>query len=251
MSEKLIESLVDIGLSDNEARVYLAGLELGPCTVLQLAKHSGVKRTTIYTVIESLQAVELIKIELYGWKKLFTALKPDNLGTALNRRQKLLTSLIPKLENLQTSKSSRSELSYWEGLKAVKNVYNQLLQTIELGQDYLVLGNQEIWLKLDPVFFQDFMSRRALLNLKIRIIFTDTPTSREFLALQKKLGASIRLLPEGVTMTTNLVITPNQVIINQLLSPPTAIVITNPSIIQTHVQTFELLWQFCNTSKTI
>jgi len=114
-----------------------------------------------------------------------------------------------------------------------------------------VLGNQEIWLKLDPVFFQDFMSRRALLNLKIRIIFTDTPTSREFLALQKKLGASIRLLPEGVTMTTNLVITPNQVIINQLLSPPTAIVITNPSIIQTHVQTFELLWQFCNTSKTI
>jgi len=245
MSLNLISSLVDLGLSENESRVYLAGIELGSTTILELSKASGVKRTTIYTVVEALQELNLMQTELNGWKKLFKAQSPENLSQILDRRKHILESLIPKINSLNTTKKDKNELSYWEGLNAIKQVYNDLLADMEPFEDYLVLGNQEIWLELDKAFTKEFIIRRSQKNLKIRLLFSDSEISREYQKDQAKYGVKIRLLPENTFLTTNLVITKNKVVIHQLLPPPTAIVSTNSSIIQTHKESFELLWESC------
>ena len=245
MPLSIIPSLIDLGLSENEARVYLAGIELGSTTILELSKASGVKRTTIYTVVESLQELNLMQIEFNGWKKLFKAQNPENLSKILDRRQNILQVLIPKINAINANKGHKNELSYWEGLSAIKQVYNQTLDLVQEQDEYLVLANQESWIDLDAVFFKDFMKRRAVKNLKIRLLFTDTEIARQNQQEQKTHNSQIRLLPKNTKITTNLVITPKQVMIHQLLPPPTAIVIANPSIIQTHREAFELLWKFC------
>jgi sugar-specific transcriptional regulator TrmB len=245
MQSDLIHSLIDLGLTENEAKVYIAGIELGPTTILQLSKLSEVKRTTIYSVIDSLQKLNLIQIEFDGWKKLFKTQNPENLSQILDRRQHILESLIPKINSLNTTKKDKNELSYWEGLSAIKQVYNDLLADTEPFEDYLVLGNQEIWLELDKTFTKDFIARRSQKQLKIRLLLSDSEISREYQKNQAKHGVKIRLLPKNTILTTNLVITKNKVVIHQLLPPPTAIVSTNSSIIQTHRETFELLWQSC------
>ena len=54
MSELLIKKLVNYGLSDKEARIYLALLELEAATVFEAARQSGVNRSSAYVVLESL-----------------------------------------------------------------------------------------------------------------------------------------------------------------------------------------------------
>ncbi|MEK7118457.1 MAG: helix-turn-helix domain-containing protein, partial [Patescibacteria group bacterium] len=49
-----VEILKNIGLSEKAARVYLASLELGETSVQKLAERAGLKRTTVYYVLEEL-----------------------------------------------------------------------------------------------------------------------------------------------------------------------------------------------------
>ena len=44
MKERLLSILYSLGLTKNEALVYLAGLRLGPCTINAISTESGVKR---------------------------------------------------------------------------------------------------------------------------------------------------------------------------------------------------------------
>ena len=56
LPHKLQSVLVRVGLSENEARVYLSAASLGPSTVQKITGAAGVKRTTGYSVLESLKS---------------------------------------------------------------------------------------------------------------------------------------------------------------------------------------------------
>ncbi|KXJ98680.1 MAG: Sugar-specific transcriptional regulator TrmB [Parcubacteria bacterium OLB19] len=78
--EKLLVILNKIGLTDNESRVYLASLQLGPAKVAQLSRISNVKRTTIYPIVESLHRKGLIFEKEVGLKKIFCSRKSRSFG---------------------------------------------------------------------------------------------------------------------------------------------------------------------------
>ena len=53
--------LENLGLSEKEAEIYLALLELGTGTVVEVAKKSGVKRPTAYLVLDELKKMGYIR----------------------------------------------------------------------------------------------------------------------------------------------------------------------------------------------
>ena len=55
LNNKTIEIIKDIGLTENEAKIYLANLSIGPATAINIAKEAGIIRTTAYSVIEALK----------------------------------------------------------------------------------------------------------------------------------------------------------------------------------------------------
>ena len=95
-NKKLLQILIDLGLSENEASVYLAALSLGPTTILKIAKTAEMKRTTIYSVIDSLKKRGLINIEIKGFKTLFTAENPEKLETMLDSHREQLRNSLPE-----------------------------------------------------------------------------------------------------------------------------------------------------------
>ena len=50
----LEQSLRNIGLSEKEAIIYLASLELGPSTIQEISKKAQLKRSSVYDLISSL-----------------------------------------------------------------------------------------------------------------------------------------------------------------------------------------------------
>lgn len=242
-NEDLIKILSDIGLSENESKVYFAALSLGPATVLKIARAAEVKRTTVYSVVESLKQKGLMNIEVKGFKQLYVAESPEKLETVLEQRRAEFKNSLSEFMALYNLKGGESYIKYYEGLEAMKNVYEELLKDIQPHEDYLVVSAIEQWYKLDPDYFWDFVERRSKLPIKVRMLFTDSKESRKRMKRYNFPNTQIKLLSPKTKLTTNLVVIPKKVVIHQLTPPIMAIVIENKSVVQMHKELFEIIWK--------
>jgi hypothetical protein len=127
-------------------------------------------------------------------------------------------------------------------LPAIKGVYEALLKDIRNGEEYLVVGAQKEWHELDPDYFQNFIERRAKLPIKIRLLLEDSKISQEHKKFERNFNETVKILPKNTKLTTNLVITPEKVVIHQLTTPIMAIVIENQSVIRMCKEFFEVMW---------
>jgi sugar-specific transcriptional regulator TrmB len=243
MNPILIKKLIDVGLSEHEAKVYVASLSLGPTSVLKLSRAAGVKRTTVYSIIETLKQRGLMRIEFHGLKQVFVAESPEKLTSVLEFRKHSLQTIMPEFLALYHLRGGESTIKYYEGLEGVKSVYERLIAEIRPHEDYLVIAQQEQWYELDRDYFQDFIERRAKLPIRIRMLMQDSATAREFKKFERNYHMQTKILPPETFLVTNVIITPQRVVIHQLIPPISAIVIENKSTIQLHQQLFEVIWQ--------
>ena len=241
-SEKLTNILENLGLTENEAKVYLASLSLGQSTILKISRTAEIKRTTIYSVIESLKQKGLMKIEIKGWKKLFVAESPEKLDVMIKNRREELKSSLPEFLALYNLQGEESFIKYYEGLEAVKSVYESMLRDVRPHEDYLVVTDSKEWYQLDEKFFLKYIQKRATLNVNTRVLLQDSETARHFKKIEKNHNEKIKILPVNTSLKTNLIIIPRRIVIHQLTPPILAIVIENKSVIQMHKELFELIW---------
>ena|SRR3989344_855877 len=95
------ETLIEIGLTRNEARVYMALLRLGQTSPLKLSKATGVHRVNVYDVLEKLRYKGLVKVIGSDRKRQYTAEPPRALMDMLNEKVQLLERIIPQLEEFK------------------------------------------------------------------------------------------------------------------------------------------------------
>ena len=243
--ENLIETLEDLGLSENESRVYFASLSLGTSTILKISRAAEIKRTTTYTVIESLQKKGLVNINIEGLKKTYVAESPERLETILDQRKEKLHSQLPEFLSLYNLKGGESLVKYYEGKEAIKTVYESNIRDIKPREEYMVISNNDKVYAIYGDWFQNFIGRRGKLNINIRMIFQDNEAGREAKKYERNFNHTIRFLPKETNLETNLVVTPQRALIHQLDTPIIGIVIENKSVIRMHQQLFEVLWNTC------
>ncbi|MFH1047265.1 MAG: helix-turn-helix domain-containing protein [Patescibacteria group bacterium] len=138
----LEKELQEIGFSDKEARIYLAGLELGATSAQELSQKSGVNRATTYVMIESLAERGLMSSVTKGKKRLFIAEGPnavsrliENEKNDIEKRQKKIDTILIDLINLsQSSAGVRPNVTFFEGEKGIESLRQSI---IESGVDYV------------------------------------------------------------------------------------------------------------------
>ncbi len=244
MKERPIyRTLIDVGLSDKEASVYLASLTLGPEKITAIAKLAEVKRPTAYGIIESLTAKGLISVEVSGFKNKYVATNPERLEAIIDAKKVALRESLSELTALYNLKGGSSSIRCYSAFEGIKSTYESVLKQIKPTDYYLAIADQEQWMNLDKNYFEDYKQRRAKLNVPTRLLLIDNKTSQRNKKLEANYHEEVRFLPSTTTLTTNLVITPWAVIIHQLVPPVTAIVIENRSVVQMNKEYFEIMWK--------
>lgn len=125
--ESVQKQLEELGLSPNEVRVYLASLELGPATVLQIAAKSAVVRPTAHVAVGGLVKRGLMSSHTRGKKQYYQAERPGQLMRLLEEEKKKLAeresklkSVLPGLESLILMSKEKPEVKYYEGLEGLE-----------------------------------------------------------------------------------------------------------------------------------
>ena len=113
------QTLKNLGLTDQEVRIYLASLELGAASVQKVATRANIKRPTAYVIAKTLIDKGFMGsfVDRSGIK--LTAEAPEKLLTISKRRQEDLTNILPQLQALQATKTDKPQITYYEG----KNAY--------------------------------------------------------------------------------------------------------------------------------
>lgn len=245
-SSRLIRVLKECGLTDNEARVYLALLSLGSTSVLKVADQSGVKRTSVYSILQALAGKGLVNSEVRGFKRRFAATAPASVKALLGSKLALLEECMGDLTALYNAPGTEPAIRHYRGLKAVKGLYEELLEAVQPGEYYCVLTDMTRWESLDPRFFASFVQRRARKNVNLRILSLPSAKAARRRQSDRQMGGILRYLPETMNVTTNLIITARQVVFHQLAPPVDAVSISNRSIVNLQYDMFRLLWEGAN-----
>jgi len=242
-NKKLSSILLELGLSDKESAIYLAALVLGPSSASEIARESGIKRPTVYPIVDALTKKGLMHIEVRGFKQLYAAEPPERLKSALATKANMLSLALPEFEALYNLRGDQGVVRYYRGLDAVKGVYEDLLKDTRPKDDYWVISHTKKWLALDEKYFRDFAERQTKERFNFRFLLVDSPEARASIPVARAIGAEVRILPKDTVFGSNFTATAHRTVMHHLEEPTFAIVVDNDQFARMQRELFEVVWQ--------
>ena len=201
MNDLLLKQLIGFGLPEKEARIYLALLELELATVFEVAKQSGINRSSAYVVLEALKKKGLVGISDDKKVRRYIASSPETLlysARASAKKQEDIKagveSIIPELRALHKGTKRRPIVKIFEGENGAREVYWSLLTSN--AKELRAYTNPFNIFKYIPNF-QDQDKARGKKGIKMYAI---NPATVEVLELYKHIKPNkpyeLALIPE-------------------------------------------------------
>lgn len=242
----MLNQLKHIGLSENEAKVYLAMLELGPSPVLEIAAKAGINRPTAYVQIESLKKMGLVSTQTKGKKQLFIAEDPDQLEILLTEEEKELehkkdelTTLLPNLKVLFDLAEEKPLVRYFEGLEGIKKVQNEFLHT-KSKQIYSISFRDDLYTAIPNQ--GEYVKERVRKKIRSKFIYSSTKGPLSNVSDKELLVESRFIPPERFPKGADITIFDNKVAIASLHGKVMCTVIEHNDIAKSFRGIFDLLW---------
>ena len=168
----LNKDLEQLGLSDKEAKLYLAVLELGEANIQQIALKSGVKRTTAYDVITSLKEKRLLTEITKNKKALFSAEDPRKLEGQLDEKKETLKKILPELLSITNLLDKKPTIKFYEGNEGIKEVYKDTLSYPD--QELQAWVTAEAMTEFDVDWLENYYVKKRLeKKIWVRVIAPD------------------------------------------------------------------------------
>lgn len=243
----MLENLKNIGFSDNEAKVYLAMLELGPATVIDIARKAEVNRPTTYVQIESLKQKGLASTQTKGKKHLYIAESPERLEFYLDselkdveQKKDELGKVLPDLEKLYSSLGSRPQVRFFEGKEGLKAIMDILLKS---GVTEIVsISSLDSMLKVFPKHLEEYSPERVKKGIRSRFLYSYSggPVLRDS---DERMLRESRFIPSNkMPFSSDITVFANNVSIISFEGKISGVLIEHPEIAKSFRQFFNFLW---------
>lgn len=138
--------LTDIGMSEDQATIYLFLLENGTCSAGNISKKANIGRAQTYKVLGQLASLELVESRNdIGKIELFSALHPSSIKSRVEKQMDLLENAYSNLKRdygvLSTKYNvlkSRPSVQFYEGLEGLKVIYGDIL---DVNKDIAIISS--------------------------------------------------------------------------------------------------------------
>jgi hypothetical protein len=239
----LIKQLSDVGLTDKEARVYLALLSRQNVGSSKLIAATGLHGQFVYDALARLEQLGLAKHVIQNGRKKFSPNPPLRL-LSLVEEKKLAAQNIAK--QLQERFSGKNEQSFeiFQGESAFLMHQFDMLERVEQDQEALAIcGPTERFLAtLGEGETDEFEELRLKKGLRVRYIGMEP--MRERLTEMRKWRKlwEFRIFPGQSTGLVDTDIWPDNLTFNIFGDPILSFTLTNKVVADGYRQFFESLW---------
>lgn len=230
------KELMDAGLGNNEAKVYLALLKLKSADPTQLIKESGLHRPNVYQALSKLMDKGLASIEKTMSKKRYIASDPRQLLYLIRSKEEQVVSMIPSLLAIGGAAQEKEVLEF-KGPEGVMNAYYMMIDQNQPLYAFGVTGMNRKFLKHRHYIWDKERIRRGMFA---KVIYYEH-SRKEKKNVGEKL-MEIRYLPEKFRNDATVDICGNVVIILLATTDISAIVINSAHIAEAFRQYFRIMW---------
>lgn len=243
-----LETLQELGLSPNEAKIYEGLLELGQASVPQIALHIGVHKRNIYDIIPKLLKKGLIYQKAESKESKYAPVSPNKLTDLIWEKESKLKNILPDL-NRQFKKTSTNEAVYiYKGVEGFKNYLRDILKT---GEDVYFIGAKGGWFDRDlQVYIKKFLKEAKAKGIKYHHIF-DHAIKLQAPELLPLLGKPYKFLPPEYSTTGAIDIFGDHIVtfsglnVKDITEDVTLVVIINRELADCYRTWFKFIWDFC------
>ena len=240
------DSLVSLGLSVQEADIYVALLKQGGASASVLAQDIGMKRTTVYAILRNLTEKGFSSVYFRRGKRVFHDQKPHKVASLVEQKLKSFNEAIPFLESMDRSQVQKLGLRFIESKKELESFYNEVLID-QKNRGYRIIGSTPSWEGIDPDYFVKFREKRAKANIQTRLLLT--AESKEESPTDKELLRQVRFLPKRYDFRSTLDIFDDKVLIVSPELSSLAVIVAVPAMVDIFNSIFEMLWENVGSSE--
>jgi len=235
------EALEGLGLTRNEARVYVTLLEVGKSHIGQISEKTRMHRRTIYDCLERLIDRGLVSFVLEGKTRFFIAVNPSKLKDMAEEKEAKIEQILPKLLSIAKKSKEKTEVNVYSGKEGLKNVMEDLIKS-----------KPKMWLSLTsaakarqafPIYLDQFHEKRVKEKIFLKIVFAKNEgIMKRAKELKKTKLTEVKFTNFEYVMPISIWIY-NDKISFLLWDSETGIIIRNKETSDSFRHYFELIWR--------
>jgi len=235
------QTLEQFGLEGKKADVYLAALELGGSSVIDIAKKANIKRTTAYDILLDLQKEGLISQTMRGKKRLFVGEDPEKIKRDLERKEAAFSEILPMIKSIYNIKGVKPKIRFYEGVEGLKECY---LDTLKYSGEILALGSEHAAKALSTDWLVSYVEERVKKKIFLKAIVADSQlVQKEFLSKDREqMRISKTIDSKKYPFTIEINIYGHQKVFFMSPNEQIGLIIEGQEIYRTMKSMFELIW---------
>ncbi|MBD3362414.1 hypothetical protein GF362_01715 [Candidatus Dojkabacteria bacterium] len=251
LSKEIETYLTEFGLSPEEITIYVALLQLGRSSVLDISRKTKIKRSTAHNYVEKLIAKGIVSQTSQGSRRMMVAEVPEKLKSILDHKRweikrlenklpevvKTLHSMIPKVEE-----NTKVEVKYYEGKEHVESAYKQVLKAEKVYGFYNNSHIESAFPGNEPLFYKALDENP---DMEIWEVVEDPRPNRKELN-QTHERYYCRFLPDGFSFAYfDLVFSDKHIcMVNVREQNPTIVLIYSVTMAGGMKALFDIAWEF-------
>lgn len=234
-----IKLLQGLGLTVNEAKIYLALLEIGQSLAGTIAKKAKVHRRNVYDALERLIEKGLVTYVIKSNRKYYEAINPEKIINILKEKLNIASHALPELLKKYKASKSKQEVSILQGVEGIKTFCEDIYKE---NKNLVVIGSTGKAYTHLKYFMPSWIKKMNKLKIKIKALWNfDAINKKEF---TKSLKMDSKTLPEKFSTPTQIFIYGDKSGIIVWSETPLCILIKNKEISNGFRKYFDFMWKF-------
>lgn len=238
----VFDNLTKVGLTDNQATVYLALARVGEAKAGALIKKTGMHRNIIYTALEELREKGLVAVSRVKGIAVYKMLPASRLLADAQERERAAKRAVEELQ-LLSRKSNDQEIIVYEGIDEFRRHVLRSYSLAKQGDMLRYLGTSAHWHTIaGPSIEAELIAIQKEKKLRARGLAGERfPAILHYLKQTKGL-TEIRINPLISSDTNNIEILNDRVCIQSFVEPYFVVEIVNEALAKNYQNYFDFLW---------
>ncbi len=240
---QLKQNLVNLGLSEHEANVYLALLHLGQVGSSKIIKLTGLHGQYVYQALHALETKGLTNHVIINNRKKFYSKDPQTLLAIVDQQRALAEKTTHQLHNL-ISLPSPQQFDIYQGSDSYVRYEFQSLMQASIHEELCVIGGTgDHFYNIMHLHLQEYERIRKRKEIHIRYLGSIEQKAELEAMKENRPHFEFRLLPGLFTGLVNTNIWAEHIALNLFGNPVVCFTITNRQVAESYKGFFNTLWE--------
>ena len=236
----MLNDLLQLGFTNNEALVYLALVELGESPAGAVIKKTSLHRNIVYETLDRLAAKKMVMKLVKGNIAIFAPTDPSRILELQKEKLDIAEEVVPKLTSMSAVKQ---EIVIYEGLEGFQNFSLNYISRMKEGSTIYVLGAiGDRWYELMGSKQHRYDRIRKKKNIVMKMVEYHVSEVDKRKSDNNELY-EVRVIPTNLETPANMLVIEDYIAMQIFDEPVSVIEIKNPVLAKTYLNYFNLLWQ--------